>query len=50
MLCCVYEIGLDWPGLIGLVADTSQVHEEILEWNGERTHMRSNYSQLNFRG
>ena len=36
MLCCPYGIGLDWPVWRRSVADSSQVHEQILEWNGER--------------
>ncbi len=36
MLSCPYGIGLDWPACQHLVADSSQVHEQILEWNGAR--------------
>ena len=35
-LRCAYGIGLDWPAWRLSVADSSQVHEQILEWNGER--------------
>ena len=37
MLCCPYRIWLNWPAWQCLVADSSQVHEQILKWNRART-------------
>ena len=40
-LPCAYGIGLDWTAWRLSVADSLQVREQILEWNGERTPDRS---------
>ena len=39
-LCCPYGIGLDCPAWRHSVTDSSQVHKQILGWNGERTSDR----------
>ena len=49
MLCCPNGIGLDWPVWRCSVADRSQVHEQILEWNGQRTPNRSAKASANRR-
>ena len=36
-LCCPYGIRLDCPAWRRSVTDSLQVHEQILEWNGEGT-------------
>ena len=48
-LCCPYGIGLDCPAWRRSVTDSSQVHEQILEWNGERTPDRSAKASANRR-
>ena len=44
-----YGIGLDWPAWWCSVADSSQVPEQILEWNRERTANRSAKVSANWR-
>ena len=48
-LCCPHGIGLDFPAWRRSVTDSLQVHEQILEWNGERTPDRSAKASANRR-